>query len=851
MAGTGAKNLKERPTDKLNLLDQRGMLFNDFDNEKASHVLLSNLIIDNTSIGILLLDNRFKCIYANTEMANIIGYSEKKLVGCDIRGHLPNESKEIVCRYVQHKAKRVLSEKFTMDFFRKGGDRRTTETSISILQLSDSQTLTVINAFDITDQIQKIAALEEKEKKYRLLVEKMEDFCFEVDIFGNLTFVNEAMINHSGYTKDELLGLNYLEFTLPGEKDRLFKFYSAIYETGKPGKMQYQAIRKDGSVGYYESKVTLKTDDTGKPIGFRSIAREISNQELTEKIWQESEQQLKTIIDGSPVPTIVLNKNRDITHWNKACEDLSGVQANDVIGKNKYELSDQLKRLIVADLLINNDAHEKIESTYSSVVKQSYIVKNAYEMEAHFPELGKSGKWLYLTSAFLKDFEDNVTGTIQTLLDITYRKQAEIKLQKSEKKYRDLFQNMLDFVFIHDLEGNFIDTNFHYISEMGGIHREVVNSNLRDLMPKKTRHWFDKYLIRIKKRGRDEGVVPIMIPSGETRRLEYKNLLLNDENGHPVGVIGSARDITEQLEIKKMINENEKRLKTIIDGSPIPTIVQDKNHIITHWNKACEDLTGIPANDVIGNHIQLTEKFFKQQILSNFLNNGVPIEEIENYYSTKCRQSDIVKDAHEVEVFFPKLGKKGKWLYLTAAFLKDSEENITGTIETLLDISTRKYAEKIQAKMHEALEKKVEDRTRELQEINTALEVLLKKREKDKQELEERVAYNIKEVLEPHLKMLKDTPLDKHQKIYLEILESNFQEISSPFLQTLSDTMQKLTPTEIQVINLIKQNKSSKQIADYMGISPRTIEFHRDNIREKFGIKNQKINLKTYLMSMK
>jgi PAS domain S-box-containing protein len=784
-------------------------------------------------------------------MATIVGYSEKELMGCDIRGHLSNESKKIICRYVQHKEEKTLSEKVTMDFFRKGGERRTTEISASVLQLSDSQILTVIFANDITVQLQKTAALAEEEKKYRLLVEKMEDFCFEVDIFGNLTFVNESMINHSGYTKDELLGLNYIEFTLPEEKERLFKFYSHIYETGQPGKIQYSAVRKDASIGYYEAKATIKTDESGKPVGFRSIAREISNKELSEKVLLQSEQHLKTIIEGLPVPTIVLDKNRKVTHWNKACEELTGIKGLDVIGKETHETDRYLKRPIMADFIVNGSPVEEIEKFYHTDVKKSSIVKDAYEVEAYFPQIGKKGKWLYLTAALLKDMDGDVRGAVETLLDISSRKKAEIELQKSEKKYRDLFQNMLDFVFIHDLEGNFIDTNFYYISEMGGIHREVVNSNLKDLMPEGTKHWFDKYLTRIKKSGRDEGVVPIMIPSGEIRRLEYKNLLLNDENGSPIGVIGSARDITDQLEDKRLIDENEKRLKTIIDGSPIPTIVQDKNHIITHWNKACEDLTGIHANDVIGKHIQLTENFFKQPILSNFLGNDVPIEEIENYYSTKCRHSDIVKDAYEVEAFFSKLGKGGKWLHLTAAFLKDSEENITGTIETLLDISTRKNVEKIQAKMHEALEQKVENRTRELQEINTALEVLLKKREKDKQELEQRVAYNIKEVIDPHLKKLKDTPLNKHQKVYLEILESNFKEISSPFLQTLSDTMQKLTPTEIQVINLIKQDKSSKQIADYMGISPRTIEFHRDNIREKFGIKNQKINLKTYLLTMK
>jgi DNA-binding CsgD family transcriptional regulator len=151
--------------------------------------------------------------------------------------------------------------------------------------------------------------------------------------------------------------------------------------------------------------------------------------------------------------------------------------------------------------------------------------------------------------------------------------------------------------------------------------------------------------------------------------------------------------------------------------------------------------------------------------------------------------------------------------------------------------------------MQEALEAKVMERTRELQDINTALEVLLKKRENDKKSLEDRVTFSIKEVIAPHIELLKRTHLDPQQAIHIEMLEQNFLEICSPFMQILSETIRKLTPSEIQIVNLIKQNKSSKQIAGFLGVSQRTVEFHRDNIRKKLGIKKKKQNLRIYLLS--
>jgi DNA-binding CsgD family transcriptional regulator len=191
----------------------------------------------------------------------------------------------------------------------------------------------------------------------------------------------------------------------------------------------------------------------------------------------------------------------------------------------------------------------------------------------------------------------------------------------------------------------------------------------------------------------------------------------------------------------------------------------------------------------------------------------------------------------------------GKWLSLTSVFLRDSEGRVSGAVESLIDITAKKRAETDMLRMHEALEAKVMERTRELRDINTALEVLLKKREDDKRSLEERVAFSIKELIAPHIELLKRTDLDSRQSMYLETLEQNFTEISAPFMEILSDSLRKLTPSEIQVITLIKQNKSSKQIADFLGVSPRTVEFHRDNIRKKLGIRNKKQSLRAHLLS--
>jgi len=147
-------------------------------------------------------------------------------------------------------------------------------------------------------------------------------------------------------------------------------------------------------------------------------------------------------------------------------------------------------------------------------------------------------------------------------------------------------------------------------------------------------------------------------------------------------------------------------------------------------------------------------------------------------------------------------------------------------------------------------EAELQVQTKEVQEVNSALRVLLKRRDEDKRELEEKVLFNMKELALPYLEKLKTSGLDGRQISYLSILESNLEEIISPFSYSLSSRYLNLTPAEIQVANLIKQGKTAKEIAEFLNLSDRTIGFHRANIREKIGIKNEKANLRAHLLSL-
>ncbi len=162
------------------------------------------------------------------------------------------------------------------------------------------------------------------------------------------------------------------------------------------------------------------------------------------------------------------------------------------------------------------------------------------------------------------------------------------------------------------------------------------------------------------------------------------------------------------------------------------------------------------------------------------------------------------------------------------------------------NITPLKLAEETIRKRETELSRK----TRDLEESNTALKVLLKRREEDKQEMEEKIVRNVKQLVLAYVEKLKLTKLDSRQKLYLEILETHLNDIISPFLRNMSALSLQLTPHEIQVAALVKAGRNTKEMAEILSVSTNAIDFHRKNIRKKLGLKNRKTNLQSYLMSL-
>jgi PAS domain S-box-containing protein len=309
-----------------------------------------------------------------------------------------------------------------------------------------------------------------------------------------------------------------------------------------------------------------------------------------------------------------------------------------------------------------------------------------------------------LRSYPVRDEKGSLSGIVEIVTDITERRRAEEALRQSEQKYRELFENASDIIFILDFNGKILSCNDAASRTYGYEPWQMQGLNLETLLDKSDLPVVRKLFRR--KRGELDAPNPLEFltytRTGEAVWLEV-NARSVEENGKPVAIHGIARNVTERKRMEEALRKREQELK---------------------------------------------------------------------------------------------------------------------------------------------------EKSRNLEDANTALTVLLKRREDDKAELEEKVICNVRDLVLPYIENLKMTRIDSHQLNQLKILERNTNEIISPFLRTLSSKYPNLTPMEIKVINFIKEGRTTKEMAELLNASPRTVEVHRDNIRKKLGLRNRKANLQSYLMAL-
>jgi len=205
-------------------------------------------------------------------------------------------------------------------------------------------------------------------------------------------------------------------------------------------------------------------------------------------------------------------------------------------------------------------------------------------------------------------------------------------------------------------------------------------------------------------------------------------------------------------------------------------------------------------------------------------------------------------DNIEVQIYCKDGGTK--WVEASYQPIYGSNGANLGFRISVRDIAKRKQFEQALIQLQTELQKRVEEQTRKLTEANTTLRVLMNSKDHDQKIMQDKLKVNINDLVIPYLKKLKKSNLDHYQKKCLSELENNLSDVLSPFLTNFLSAHQNLTPHEIQIADLIRRGKGTKEIADILNASANTIATHRNNIRKKLNLRNAKINLRAHLQTI-
>jgi len=255
---------------------------------------------------------------------------------------------------------------------------------------------------------------------------------------------------------------------------------------------------------------------------------------------------------------------------------------------------------------------------------------------------------------------------------------------------------------------------------------ELAGLSLLDLVDAASRPCLQAALQDCAERGEQPPVVStsIMTLDGGLRPVEIhaRRVCFDDQ----VQVVVTCVDLSDVMHVQSSLLEMTKLLSQIIDGASVASLVIDQQHRVTHWNTACESMTGIKRSEVLGSR-DGWKAFYpeKRPLLAEMIVDGVDEATLQSFYGGQMNRSSTISGGVEVEAFFPQFGTSGKWLFFTAAPLHDAQGQVIGAIETLQDVTARRTSEEALLRHRNELEELVKQRSAELAATARDLEMFV------------------------------------------------------------------------------------------------------------------------------
>lgn len=491
-----------------------------------------------SGMALVGLDRTF--LKLNQRLCEMLGYTESEMLGQDFnRFTHPDDRAGGTGRYLAFLNGEKEYEQAEKRYRHKDGSVVWVLISNSLVRDEKGDPSHVVaHVLDITQRKKAEQALVESERRFRLAFQTSPDAiainCMDDGAYVSL---NQGFTDLTGYTAEEVLGRTAPDLNIWADLDHRKRLVAELKEHGMVRNMEARFRFKDGTVHTgLMSAAVISLEGVPHII---SITRDVEDWKQAELALRESENRARATLEASPDPVVVYDDVGRTTYFNPAFTRVFGWYLPELEGKRVPFVPESEKALtarMVAKCLAEDDP---VSFTSRRLTKDGRLLD------------------VVLSAARTVDASGRVSGMVVNLTDITERRDMERALADSEKRYRDLVDNITDFIYTHDMQGRFTSINRAASRTLGYRPEELIGHPITEIMPAEHHKAFkDEYMPDLHKWGTSSGLSIYLDRQGGKHYLEYRSDLVRDKD-QATYVRGSAREVTDRI----MAEREQRRLE--------------------------------------------------------------------------------------------------------------------------------------------------------------------------------------------------------------------------------------------------------------------------------------------------
>ena len=722
-----------------------------------------------------------------------------------------------------------------------------------------------------------------------------------------IEFVSTGSRELTGYDPSDLIEnrtVSFMDIIHPSNLGLVKKTISQAFTKKSPFQHEYRIITATGQKKWVWEQGWWDLDDYGNAIAMEGFISDITICKSMAKDYPHWAEGFSSAADHFSEGILVIDDLFRIVFANQVSCIIFGWPVEQLIGRDFREFLSEESKQTVTDRSLRRDGDEPEDDNFEVIVVDAHrFTKRMFIKSAKISSwAGKAKTIIQILDLsdlqqgmiingkiphrgdYISDIRDANRLPIEIpgiTRDITDLKETEQALQKREQEFRSMVANIPGVIYQF------------YVRNNGDLGLYNVSDRVLDLLGldiKNLEGLFERFLSCVAPEDTDRFLASIreaacsfsrwncefryIRPNGQ--EVYLKGSSLPEQRGDEMIFNGVLLDITDLKRAEDARRKGKAKYRFLTEKMNDIIWTADLDLSATYYSPSVEKILGFIPKERMKhtfNEIMTPESYDRALETLN-----TELEREKEHGADPERTVTL-----ELECYH----KDGttRWMESIVRSIRDDTGKANGLLGVSRDITDRKLAEQELDKYRYHLEELIKERTDELikanillkqeievrktteaalrsreielddkrtslEEMNTALRVLLKKRDEDKSDIETTIVSNLKTVVLPYVDKLMATDLKDNQKTFVSLIESYLKQITSSYIKELSSEYLGLTPSEIHVASLIKEGKGSKEIAAILNISLNTVLTHRYNIRSKIGLKNSKVNLQTYLSNL-